>query len=155
MKYRFFRIPVMGDIQAEESRLNRTLAENPVVRVESEFVNNGEDSAWCLTVICTEQTPDKQPAREGQVDYKAVLSEEDFAIYARLRALRKELAAQEGKPIWTVFTNQQLAQMVTEKVRSIEEIRALKGVGPQRAAKFGSTFLDSLTQVQGGSEEHA
>ena len=46
------------------------------------------------------------------MDYKEILKSEDFAVFARLRDLRKEIAQAEAVPVYTVFTNEQLAQLV-------------------------------------------
>lgn len=40
-----------------------------------------------------------------RIDYKDVLSERDFALYAQLRNLRKFLSEQEGVPTYALFTN--------------------------------------------------
>jgi hypothetical protein len=50
------------------------------------------------------------------VDYKEVLNEADFAVFSRLRDLRKVIAEKEAVPAYAIFTNEQLAAMVTGKV---------------------------------------
>ena len=54
-------------------------------------------------------------ARRGKVDFKEVLSDPEFAVFARLRALRKERADAEGVPAYALFTNEQLAEMVQRR----------------------------------------
>jgi hypothetical protein len=50
------------------------------------------------------------------VDYKEVMNEADFAVFSRLRDLRKVIAEKEAVPAYAIFTNEQLAAMVTGKV---------------------------------------
>ena len=45
-----------------------------------------------------------------KVDYKEILSEEDFIFYSKLRELRKELTNNEALPVYTFFTNEQLVK---------------------------------------------
>ena len=49
---------------------------------------------------------------KNKVDYKEILTPEQFAVFARLRELRKEIASREAVPVYTIFTNEQLSQMV-------------------------------------------
>ena len=63
--------------------------------------------------------------KRAKVDYKTVLNERDFAAFAELRNLRKELSEKEGVPPYALFTNEQLAAMVTQQVSSKEAMLAL------------------------------
>ena len=57
---------------------------------------------------------DKARAATGpKIDYKEVLNEVDFAVFARLRDLRKVISDKEAIPAYSIFTNEQLAAMVT------------------------------------------
>jgi superfamily II DNA helicase RecQ len=81
------------------------------------------------------------------VDFKEVLSEAEFAVFARLRALRKQLAEAEGVPAYALFTNEQLAEMVQQRVSTATGLRQIAGVGEARVEKYGPAFLDLLTQA--------
>jgi len=78
------------------------------------------------------------------VDYKEVLNEVDFAVFARLRELRKTLAEKEAVPPYAVFTNEQLAAMVTQKSDSLTALGQIEGVGASRLEKYGPAFLEFL-----------
>lgn len=65
-------------------------------------------------------------------------------MFARLRALRKTLAEQEGVPAYALFTNEQLAGMVQRRVRTVGDLREIDGVGEARVEKYGGAFLDIL-----------
>ena len=53
-----------------------------------------------------------------KIEYKEVLSPEDFSIYAKLRDWRKETAAREAVQLYNVFMNEQMAVMVQKRVNS-------------------------------------
>src|ERR1700678_2568203 len=103
----------MLDGDEEAGELNRFLSTNRVLMVERHFVSDGPRSAWAICVgyldrggrLASEQTQGKR------VDYREILSEPDFAVYAKLRSLRKLMAENEGLPAYTLFTNEQLAAM--------------------------------------------
>ena len=88
----------------------------------------------------------KNKAKEA-VDYRQVLSEEDFTRYARLRDLRKQLAEAEGVPAYTIFTNAQLAAMVTQRVSQASDMINIEGVGQAKRDKYGAAFLPILLEM--------
>lgn len=77
-------------------------------------------------------------------DYKELLSPEDFAVFVKLRDLRKEIAQADAVPVYAIFTNEQLARMVETRVTSAAGLEAIAGVGDARIAKYGERFLACL-----------
>ena len=146
MKIRIFTIPIHGD-QSQENELNSFMSGRRVISVEKHFVDAGSNSAWTFCVTWTEMS-EKAPVRKGKIDYKEVLSEQDFKIYAALRALRKEMAEKEGVPAYALFTNEQLAEMVRQHVQSKAQIGKIKGVGSARVEKYGQPFLKRIQAEQ-------
>lgn len=145
MKYAFFTIPLRGhSVVAEE--LNRFLAGHRVAHVEKVFVTNGDDSVWSFCISYEPSTETGNAARRGKIDYREVLPEPEFQLYARLRSLRKTLAAEEGVPPYALFNNQQLAEMVTNRVDSIAGLREISGVGDARIEKYGEAFIQLLLE---------
>jgi superfamily II DNA helicase RecQ len=47
-------------------------------------------------------------------------------------------------PAYALFTNEQLAAMVTRRTRSLEALGAIDGVGKSRVEKYGPAFLAIL-----------
>ena len=144
MRLRFFTIPVFGGTDAAEE-LNRFLATERVEALDRQLVQAGPTSAWtvCVTYESTAGRPrgDSPAAKRGKVDYREVLNEQDFPLYAELRGLRKELAEAEGVPLYNLFTNEQMAEMVTRRVTSAADLRQIPGVGEARVDKYGAAFL--------------
>ncbi len=91
MQLRFFTIPIHGGESTAEE-LNRFLAAQRILAVERHLVQDGGASAWAVCVAFEPAGEGGRPptTRRGKVDYREVLSEADFAAYARLRSLRKE-----------------------------------------------------------------
>ncbi|MCB1777333.1 MAG: HRDC domain-containing protein [Candidatus Competibacteraceae bacterium] len=148
MKYRFFHI-LACDPAAETEVLNRFLAERRIVAVDRQFVADGGNSFWALSVTYRDGTsadPTGAPNRpeKTRIDYREVFDERDFATFVALRTLRKELAETEGVPAYALFTNEQLAAMVRGKVRTIADLAAIEGVGKSRVEKYAAAFLKVL-----------
>ena len=80
-----------------------------------------------------------------KIDYKELLNEADFTVFARLRDLRKVISDKEAIPAYSIFTNEQLASMVTGKVDSLTAMGSIPGVGAARIEKYVAAFLASLT----------
>ncbi len=74
------------------------------------------------------------------------MSAAEFALFAKLRNLRKTLAEGEGVPVYAVFTNEQLAAMVTRRASTTAAIAAVPGVGEARLKKYGDALLSVLQQ---------
>jgi len=128
--------------------LNRFLRSVRLVAVHKDFVNNGEGSCWTFAVEYLtgvgESAKANDPGISKRVDYKEALSPADFAVFAKLRDWRKEAAAQEGVPVYTVFTNEQLARMSENKVRTVADLKKIDGVGEARIKKYGPAVLEVL-----------
>jgi hypothetical protein len=59
----------------------------------------------CVSYLAADGRP--EPAKHGNVDYREVLDDKDFAVFAKLRTKRKELADKDGVPAYALFTNEQ------------------------------------------------
>lgn len=73
-----------------------------------------------------------------------MLSEDDFRVFDELRKVRKKLAESEKVDAFMVFTNAQLAEMVTSYADSMEALKKIKGVGDAHLTKYGNLILEAL-----------
>lgn len=150
MSLTFFTIPVAATSEPE-AELNQFLNQNKIVSVEKNFVADGGNSFWA---ICVCSVPDMGSlAKSGtnkkrkSIDYREVLPPEEFAVFAELRKLRKQVSDAEGIPAYAVFTNAQLAKIVTDNIQHKTDLAAIEGVGQARVSKYGSQFLDCLKKA--------
>lgn len=102
MKLKFFSINALepDDDQADmEDFCNR----HRVLSVDKQFIERSDHCYWpvCVTYLQKSTAPAK-PAqsvnKRGQIDYREVLNEADFTVYAKLRNLRKEISDAENIP---------------------------------------------------------
>ncbi len=142
MHIALFRIPVVNN-QGELEACNRFLSTVRVLTVQKEFVAAGDYSFWSVLVEYMEQCQPEKKTRKKQVDYKEVLSPADFAVFNRLRTARKEISDREGVPVYTVFTNEQLAEIVTRGITTPNGLTTIDGVGKNRVEKY-AVILQAL-----------
>lgn len=150
MQVRMFRIAAAGEPEAEEA-LNRFLRSVRVLTVERQFVAAGQDAYWALCVEYLESAKARaEEARSRErVDYKQVLSPADFALFARLRELRKAVATAEGVPAYAVATNEQLAEIAQHRPGSAAALRQVEGIGDAKAEKYGAAILALVGEAGG------
>lgn len=157
MKYRIFSVSALYP-QTGESELNAFCASHRVASVDKALIQDGANSYWSFCVGYHDGSDKSPVTRKGRIDYKEVLDEADFALFARLRSLRKALAEREGVPAYALFTNEQLAEMVTKRISSLEELQTIDGIGETKTKKYGKDFLTQLKQgltKQEGNAAHA
>lgn len=154
MALKFFTIPIR-DAATAEAELNAFLSAHRVLVVDRHFIDRGDNSFWAVCVDFLPARPgDPGPAmgRKGRIDYREVLPPHEFAVFAKLRELRKQLAQAEAVPVYTIFTNDQLAEMVRRRVASNSDLETIAGVGDARVGKYGPQFL-AILQATGANHE--
>jgi len=149
MQFKTFALAVGDPCGCDE--LNRFLAGHRVLTVQRELIQNGRESCWVFCVEYLESSSGGRNAtqRKERVDYKTVLTEAQFAVFARLRDCRKNLAMKEGLPAFAVCTDEQLAAMAREEALSKKTLMEIDGFGEGRAEKYA----DALVSAHGGSAE--
>jgi superfamily II DNA helicase RecQ len=150
MPFKFFVVPIR-DSGAAEEELNAFLRSHRVLSIDRRWIEQGTDSCWCLCVDYGE-TPGgiSGPAsrKNRGKDYKDVLGPEEFARFVQLRDLRKVIGQREGVPVYAIFTNEQLAQMVQRGVTSKADLEGIAGLGQARLQKYGDDFLQLLRELK-------
>ncbi|MBF8271341.1 MAG: ATP-dependent DNA helicase RecQ [Magnetococcales bacterium] len=148
MQIRFFTVPVHGG-DAAAGLLNQFLSGHRVLSMDRSFVQDGPNSAWsfCVHFEASAGSPITMPGKRPKVDYKEVLNDQDFAVFARLRDLRKERSESEGVPAYALFTNEQLAEMVQRRVTTPSALLEISGIGDARVEKYGEDFLKLLREL--------
>ena len=146
MKHTFFKVPVSDPVNAE-TELNTFMSQHRIAHIDRYFVADGANSFWSICLVWLEgdgALTDSFPKRKNKIDYKDVLNEADFALYARLRDLRKTIAEQEATPVYNIFTNEQLASIVQQRIVTKSALLAVEGIGQTRVDKYGNIFMDTL-----------
>ncbi len=148
MRVKFFAVPVFDSEEAEKE-LNSFLGRHRVLAMDRHLVTTGASATWALSVSYLEKASASAPReKRSTIDYKEVLTPEDFELYAGLRALRKAEAERRGIPPYAVFNNSQLAEMVQRGIQTKTELSEIDGVGPARVKEYGELFLKRLHRLR-------
>lgn len=140
-----FYVPIRDDGQMVEE-LNAFLRSHRVLHVEKQV----EDGGW---IFCVEwmagggdghETSGGWRRERAKVDYREVLTVEEFAVFSKLRAKRKELAERDAVQVYTVMSNEQLAAMAKGKAQSLVDLQKIDGIGEERLKRYGEAFLEVL-----------
>jgi superfamily II DNA helicase RecQ len=145
MQLRLFIVPVKN-VHAAEIEMNAFLRSHRVLAVKKEFVPDGENSFWtfCVEYLDAPAGLAGGPGKPPKVDYKEVLKPDEFEVFSRLREWRKGVAEREGVPVYTVLTNEQLAQIVQRRIQTKAGLKEIEGVGDARVEKYGDAVLERL-----------
>jgi superfamily II DNA helicase RecQ len=117
LQYNAFLLPLWPD-SPEQEALNRFIRGHRIIQTRKELVSVDGQSHWAILVEYLDDTG--KPAVESiknKIDYKELLSPEDFALFSKLRDIRKRLAEESGLPVYAVCTNEQLAEIAKRKKR--------------------------------------
>lgn len=144
MAFQLFTVPIQDDGRALE-QLNAFLRSHKILSVDRRWVEQGASSFWSFCIDYLEGASadgggyrgSRGPGARAKIDYRETLEPADFAVFARLRDLRKEISQAEGVPVYTIFTNEQLAQMVQTRATTKAALEKIAGVGDARIAKYG------------------
>jgi ATP-dependent DNA helicase RecQ len=126
---------VQGQLRVDEERygaLVLTEASRPLLRGE--------------TPIRLREDPKDPPARKKAKAATAAssMSDDDRALFEKLRELRKRIAAEQGVPPYVIFHDTTLMAIAVDRPTSPEQLLALNGVGRTKLDKYGALFLREL-----------
>jgi len=153
MQIQVFSVPMEGDEEAVAA-VNRFLRAHKVLSIEKVAVQQAGRQFWSL---CLEYLP-KAPAAAGRTpgafandrprtDYRETLSAPQFQRFSKLRELRKQLADSEGLPVYTLFTNAQLAELACKVPRDRTALAGIDGLGAAKVDRYGEPLLALLQSL--------
>lgn len=145
MQYKFFSVPAINsELSGQEEEFNSFLRSHRIINVQRELINNGANSFWscCVEFIENNSTSFTKGAIKEKVDYRSLLSEEEFIKFKLLRECRKQIAEEEAIPPFAIFLDEHLAGMVKLPQIDLISLRKINGVGEKKVEKYGSRFLE-------------
>ena len=84
------------------------------------------------------------PPAADRAARRAVARDYDEALFERLRALRLDLARDEGVPAYVVFSDAALREMAIYYPQSPASFARMQGVGAVKLERYGDTFLSVI-----------
>ncbi|MBL8589397.1 MAG: DNA helicase RecQ [Methylobacteriaceae bacterium] len=69
------------------------------------------------------------------------------AVLAALKRKRLALAREEGVAAYMIFPDRTLIEMAAERPATLDEMRAISGVGERKLVRYGEAFLEALEEA--------
>lgn len=154
MQLKLFTIPILG-IDNEEELVNKFLRSVKVLEIKREIVQVDSNAYWAMCVLYlpfgnAETIPG---APRGKIDYKDLLTEEQFKKFCLLRKIRKRLADDDAVPAFAVFTDQELSEISKLDNIKTSELKHITGIGAKKIEKYGERFCELVNQPIENEEE--
>ena len=111
---------------------------------DSKPVLRGEARVELAHSKALERGPAPGKRRRDQDD--PALGPVDEALFEQLRALRKDLAAEQGVPPYVVFGDVTLWQMAAARPADDQAMLSISGVGRTKLERYGAAFLDAIAR---------
>jgi superfamily II DNA helicase RecQ len=122
--------------------LNAFLNAHRIVNVEKRLIDGERGTGWVFLIEFGADSRNQASNTQTQrIDYREVLNEADYALFDKLRNIRKELAEKLGIPVYAVFSNEQLAGMVKKQPKTAKELQSIAGIGEARVKQHGEAFV--------------
>ncbi|MBQ8271097.1 MAG: HRDC domain-containing protein [Bacteroidaceae bacterium] len=126
--------------------VNKFIRGHKVVDIDKQFYVSSDNVAhWslCITYLAMAyQQQNNQPEKREKVDYKNVLSADDFEKFTKLRIIRKKLAEDNAIPAYAVFTDSELAQIAQLPSVDARLLKQITGIGDKRVEKYGNLICE-------------
>lgn len=156
MQIKLFTVAI-GDEGAQQDELNAFLRGHKVLDVENRLVQNERGAYWCFCVRYIEGASGGGSSATGgrnlqyreKVDYRNVLDEATFRVFARYREIRKQLAADDAVPAFAVFTDEELSELAKLPELTAKTMQSVKGIGEKKVEKYAARFLELLNTPVG------
>ncbi len=122
--------------------VNRFLRGHRVLSVDRVF----EQGAWHFCVCHLASLGSAVVPVGSKVDYRQILDAPTFALFSRLREMRKSVAEREHLPPYAVMTNEQLAEVSRRRPATLAGVREVAGLGEARVEKYGALILEVVSR---------
>ncbi|TVR03748.1 MAG: DNA helicase RecQ [Spirochaetaceae bacterium] len=86
-------------------------------------------------------------ARRSRIDgddVRVIDAPETQRLFEQLRALRKQIADEQGVPAYIVFTDRTLRDMAERRPTTMDEMAEVHGVGTEKLARYGERFVQAI-----------
>lgn len=122
-------------------------------------VSRGEFREFIITAFGKDVLTGKSPVDIREKRLKIEAKKERFNTktsvdnpenFERLRGLRSQLAKDEGKPAYVIFSDKTLNDMAARLPQTQDEMLAVNGVGDVKYERYGEAFLALCQEIENG-----
>jgi ATP-dependent DNA helicase RecQ len=92
----------------------------------------------------TERREAKRSQRSDRKKQVLEIAPHETALWDELRSTRSRLAREQGVPVYIIFHDAALLEMLRERPQTRDEFAAISGVGAAKLTRYGEAFLHAL-----------
>ena len=118
MQVKLFTIPI-NDIESHNDELNKFLRTHKIIEVDKHLVQNGVSYNWCFYISYIGEMQEKY-SNKKKIDYMNVLDKETFAVFSKLRQIRKAIAKTRCIILYRIYRCRTCRNSQTKRVKSYE-----------------------------------
>ena len=108
-----------------------------------------------LAVICHEEfsvkSRRKKLREEREAEWASVGHGQSDDLFSRLRKVRRQVAAEIGKPDFIVMSDKSLQDLVLKRPTTLEAMADVYGFGEYKAKAYGKPFIEAIRQYASDS----
>ena len=146
MRCKIFTVPLESEEALDrERKLNDFLVATNVKRVFASLANQPAGPMWSVLFFYedgAQETSKTSASPDVTMDPCAPLTREQVKSIVALKRWRADQAALEGVPLYMVAQNKWLEEMVRMPVRTLDDLKKLRGLGDWRVQKYGAKILE-------------
>ncbi len=141
IQFKTFTFPViLTDERIDD--VNKFMQKHRIIDFEKHLIVSEQKAFWCFIIqFDATETSSAEKKDANKIDYKTMLSNDEFARFSKLRARRKEMAIEDAVPAFRIFTDAELAEIAKIEFPDANNIRAVKGIGDAKAEKYANRLL--------------
>ena len=94
-----------------------------------------------------QEKPEKTTVKKKKRTAGVLLSNEQEALFEKLRQLRMEIAKEEKVPPYIVFSDKTLVHMCQVRPENKAQMLKVSGVGEFKYQKYGESFLEVILNL--------
>jgi superfamily II DNA helicase RecQ len=144
-QYASFYVSPFGE-KSVTDELNAFLRSHRIINVEKRLIDGERGTGWVFLIEYGNDGGKNAGSPSQRIDYREVLNPAEYALYDKLRNLRKEIADKSGIPVYAVFTNDQLAGMVKKPPKTAKDLLSISGIGEARVKQYGEAFINLFSK---------
>ncbi len=148
MKIKLFTVPVTN-VADFNDELNSFLSNNKIVELEKQLIQTSTGAYWCFFINYIEHLSVRNMYDKSvKVDYKNVLSVEEFKTFDRLRVIRLQISQADNVSAFVVATDAELAEVAKLAKIDLASLQKVKGFGVEKIKKYGKRILEGLENMK-------
>ncbi|HHB79308.1 MAG TPA: hypothetical protein ENK85_08760 [Saprospiraceae bacterium] len=150
MQIQIYSIPTFAN-QALLDEMNAFLRGHQIIDVKQQLVTDEGSAYWSIFIRYVEGGKPNVMAKNSKkssIDYREVLDKETFKIFSKLRSLRKELAEENGVPLYAVLNNKELAAIASLSEMTLDNVKKIEGIGQKKMEKYVAVLLQRYADSQ-------